>query len=101
MSIKIVPQFTNGLCNAWVNMADFGARVKFIIPFVDKVAYKVTTKDIVLDIPSQEVITRDNVVIIANAVAYINIVHLNARYMVLENYEIGIRNWCDLTFYHW
>ena len=49
--------------------------LNFIIPYVDNVAYKVTTKDIVLDIPSQEVITRDNVVIIANAVAYINIVH--------------------------
>ena len=49
--------------------------LNFIIPYVDNVAYKVTTKDIVLDIPSQEVITRDNVVIIANAVAYINILH--------------------------
>ena len=48
--------------------------LNLIIPFIDKVAYKVTTKDIVLDIPSQEVITRDNVVIVANAVAYINIV---------------------------
>lgn len=32
--------------------------LNFIIPYVDMVAYKVTTKDIVLDIPSQEVITR-------------------------------------------
>ena len=48
--------------------------LNIIIPYVDTVAYKVTTKDIVLDIPSQEVITLDNVVIIANAVAYINIV---------------------------
>mgnify|MGYP003449229011 FL=1 len=47
--------------------------LNIIVPFVDSVAYKVTTKDIVLDIPSQEVITRDNVVIIVNAVAYINI----------------------------
>ena len=48
--------------------------LNLIIPYVDDVAYKLTTKDIVLDIPSQEVITRDNVVIIANAVAYISIV---------------------------
>ena len=33
--------------------------LNLIIPYVDDVAYKVTTKDIVLDIPSQEVITRD------------------------------------------
>lgn len=66
--------------------------LNFIIPFVDNVAYKITTKDIVLDIPSQEVITRDNVVIIANAVAYINIVHPERAVYGIENYEQGIRN---------
>ncbi len=66
--------------------------LSFIIPFIDTVAYKVTTKDIVLDIPSQEVITRDNVVIIANAVAYINIVHPEDAVYGIEDYEHGIRN---------
>lgn len=66
--------------------------LSFIIPFIDAVAYKVTTKDIVLDIPSQEVITRDNVVIIANAVAYINIVHPEDAVYGIEDYEHGIRN---------
>ena len=66
--------------------------LNFIIPYVDNVAYKVTTKDIVLDIPSQEVITRDNVVIIANAVAYINIVHPERAVYGIEDYEYGIRN---------
>ena len=63
-----------------------------IIPFVDRIAYKVTTKDIVLDIPSQEVITRDNVVIIANAVAYINIIRPDKAVYGIEDYEHGIRN---------
>lgn len=63
-----------------------------IIPFVDRIAYKVTTKDIVLDIPSQEVITRDNVVIIANAVAYINILRPDKAVYGIEDYEHGIRN---------
>lgn len=66
--------------------------LNIIIPYVDKVAYKVTTKDIVLDIPSQEVITRDNVVIIANAVAYINIVRPDKAVYGIEDYEYGIRN---------
>ena len=63
-----------------------------IIPFIDRVSYKVTTKDIVLDIPSQEVITRDNVVIIANAVAYINIIRPDKAVYGIEDYEYGIRN---------
>ena len=55
-----------------------------MIPYVDEVAYKVTTKDIVLDIPSQEVITRDNAVLLMNAVAYINLTTPEKRFMVLK-----------------
>ena len=66
--------------------------LQFIIPYIDSVAYKVTTKDIVLDIPSQEVITRDNAVIIANAVAYINILSPEKAVYGVEDYEIAIRN---------
>lgn len=65
--------------------------LNLIIPYVDTVAYKVTTKDIVLDIPSQDVITEDNAVIIANAVAYINIVSPEKAVYGVENYIIAIQ----------
>jgi len=65
--------------------------LNLIIPYVDDVAFKATTKDIVLDIPSQEVITLDNVVIIANAVAYINILSPEKAVYGVENYELAIR----------
>jgi len=65
--------------------------LNFIIPYIDTVAYKVTTKDIVLDIPSQEVITRDNAVLITNAVAYINIVSPEKAVYGVENYIIAIQ----------
>lgn len=66
--------------------------LNFIIPYVDTVAYKITTKDIVLDIPSQEVITEDNAVIIANAVAYINIVSPEKAVYGVEDYTLAIQN---------
>ncbi len=66
--------------------------LNIIVPYIDSVAYKATTKDIVLDIPSQEVITRDNVVIIANAVAYINIVSPEKAVYGVEDYRLAIRN---------
>ena len=66
--------------------------LNLIIPYVDTVAYKVTTKDIVLDVPSQEVITQDNAVIIANAVAYINIVSPEKSVYGVEDYTIAIQN---------
>jgi len=65
--------------------------LNILIPFIDNVAYKVTTKDIVLDIPSQEVITRDNAVIVANAVAYINIVAPEKAVYGVENYVVAIQ----------
>ena len=65
--------------------------LNILVPFIDTVAYKVTTKDIVLDIPSQEVITKDNAVIIANAVAYINIVSPEKAVYGIENFTIAIQ----------
>lgn len=68
-----------------------GPGLNILIPYIDSVAYKVTTKDIVLDIPSQDVITRDNVVIIANAVAYINIVSPEKAVYGVEDYTVAIQ----------
>ena len=65
--------------------------LNFIIPYIDIVAFKVTTKDIVLDIPSQEVITKDNAVLVTNAVAYINIVSPEKAVYGVENYVIAIQ----------
>jgi len=56
-----------------------------IVPYIDKVAYKVVTKDIILDVPEQEVITMDNVVIITNAIAFIKVTDpIKAVYGVVD-----------------
>ncbi len=66
--------------------------LNLIIPYFDVVAFKVTTKDIVLDIPSQEVITKDNAVMIVNAVAYINIVQPEKAVYGVEDFRLAIQN---------
>jgi regulator of protease activity HflC (stomatin/prohibitin superfamily) len=66
--------------------------LNIIVPYIDAVAHKVTTKDIVMDIPSQEVITRDNAVLIVNAIAYINIVSPEKAVYGVENYILAIQN---------
>lgn len=65
--------------------------LNIIIPYMDTVAHIVTTKDIVLEIPSQEVITRDNAVIVANAVSYISIVAPEKAVYGIENYRTAIQ----------
>ncbi len=64
--------------------------LNFVIPYVDSIIGKLTTKDIVLDIPSQEVITKDNAVIVANAIAYINIVSPEKAIYGVEDYVLAI-----------
>lgn len=65
--------------------------LNLIIPYVDNVSYKVTTKDIVLEIPAQEVISKDNASILANAVAYISIVSPDKAVYGVENYVRAIQ----------
>lgn len=69
-----------------------GPGLNFIVPYMDTVAYKVTTKDIVLDIPAQEVISRDNAVLVMNAVAYINLTNPERAVYGIENYSWAIQN---------
>jgi len=92
LGVRIVPQ---GSKNVVQRLGKFhktlGPGLNIILPYIDRVAYKVTTKDIVLDIPSQDVITRDNAVIIANAVAYINIISPEKSVYGVEDYRIAIQ----------
>ncbi len=93
LGVRIVPQGSKHVVQRLGKYhATLSPGLNIIIPYIDTVAYKVTTKDIVLDIPSQEVITRDNAVIIANAVAYINIVSPEKAVYGVENYTFAIQN---------
>jgi len=91
--VRIVPQGYKHICQRlgkYNRILNPGLNI--IIPYIDSVPYQLTTKDIVLDIPSQEVITEDNAVIIANAVAYINIIQPEKAVYGVEDYILAIRN---------
>ena len=66
--------------------------LRFIIPYFDTVSYKVTTKDIILDVQEQEVITRDNAVIVVNAIAFIKVTDPVTAVYGVEDYSEAIRN---------
>ncbi len=92
MGVRLVPQGYKFVVQRLGKYhSTLGPGLNIIIPYMDNVAYKVTTKDIVLDIPSQDVITRDNAVIITNAVAYINIVSPEKAVYGVEDYRIAIQ----------
>jgi len=98
LGVRIVPQGSKHIVQRLGKYHQtLNPGLNIIIPYIDTVSHKVTTKDIVLDIPSQEVITRDNAVIIANAVAYMNIVSPEKAVYGVEDYELAIQNLIQTT----
>lgn len=66
--------------------------LNIIIPFIDSIRDKITTRDIILDVAKQEVITKDNAVIIANAVAFIKITDPAKALYGVEDFRLAIRH---------
>lgn len=66
--------------------------LNILIPYLDKVAYKLVTKDIILDVQEQEVITRDNAVILTNAIAFIKITDPVKAVYGVTDFSEAIRN---------
>jgi regulator of protease activity HflC (stomatin/prohibitin superfamily) len=73
-SIKVVPQQ-----NAWVRerlgkyAGTLTPGLNFLVPFVDKVAYRHSLKEIALDVPEQICITRDNTQLRVDGVLYFQV----------------------------
>ncbi len=61
------------------------AGFRWIIPGVDRMV-KVSLREIVMDVPPQDVITRDNVSVKVNAVLYFRVLHPEKAVIEVENY---------------
>ena len=64
------------------------AGIRWIIPLVDRMV-KISLREIVMDVPAQEVITRDNVSVKVNAVLYFRVLHPEKSVIQVENYLYG------------
>jgi len=74
MSVKIVPEYERGvLFRLGRLVGQRGPGFFLIIPFVDRMV-KVDLRVVTMDVPSQEVITKDNVTVRVNAVVYFRVV---------------------------
>lgn len=74
MTIKIVKEYERGVVFRLGRLVGAkGPGIFFIIPFVDSMV-KVDLRVVTMDVPSQEVITKDNVTVRVNAVAYFRVV---------------------------
>jgi regulator of protease activity HflC (stomatin/prohibitin superfamily) len=71
--------------------------LNFLIPYLDRVSYKLITKDIILDVQEQEVITRDNAVILTNAIAFIKVTDPVKAVYGVTDFSEAIRNLITTT----
>lgn len=66
-----------------------GPGIIFLIPIVDRMV-KVTLRTVVMDVPPQDIITRDNVSIKVNAVVYFRVIQAEKAIVEVENYLFAI-----------
>ncbi|MDP2153693.1 MAG: SPFH domain-containing protein [Methylotenera sp.] len=91
--VRIVPQGEEWVVERLGKFAGvLNPGLHVINPVFTRVSYKVTTKDIILDVPEQEVITRDNAVILANAIAFIKVTKIERAVYGIENFREAMRN---------
>ena len=86
MALKVVAQYERGVIlrlGRFVGIREPGLRV--IIPFVDRM-WKVDTRIVTMDVPAQEVITKDNVTIKVDAVVYLRVVNADSAVLKVADY---------------
>ncbi len=85
-AIKILSEYERGVIFRLGRLiATKGPGIIFLIPIVDRMV-KVSLRTVVLDVPPQDVITKDNVSIKVNAVVYFRVVQPDKAIVSVENY---------------
>ena len=91
--IKIVPQATAIVLERLGAYRDtWGTGVHFKLPFIERVARKVTLKEQVVDFPPQPVITKDNVTMRIDTVVFFQITDPKLYAYGVENPIMAIEN---------
>ena len=72
------------------------AGLKWIIPLVDRMV-KVSLREVVMDVPPQDIITRDNVSVKVNAVIYFRVLHPDNAVIKVENFLYGTSQLAQTT----
>ena len=97
-SVKVVPQQ-----NAWVverlgkYHATLSPGLNFLVPFIDRVAYKHSLKEIPLDVPSQVCITRDNTQLQVDGILYFQVTDPMRASYGSSNYVTAITQLAQTT----
>ncbi|MCM3566302.1 SPFH domain-containing protein [Hydrogenophaga intermedia] len=90
-AIKIVPQQTSWVVERLGKYhASLAPGLNFLVPFIDKVAYKHSLKEIPLDVPSQVCITRDNTQLQVDGILYFQVTDPMRASYGSSNYIVAV-----------
>jgi regulator of protease activity HflC (stomatin/prohibitin superfamily) len=96
-AIKILREYERGVIFRLGRLIGAkGPGIIFIIPGVDRLL-RISLRTVALEIPPQDVITRDNVSIKVNAVVYFRVVDANKAVVEIENYLYGTSQLAQTT----
>jgi regulator of protease activity HflC (stomatin/prohibitin superfamily) len=97
-AIKIVQEYERGVIFRLGRVIEGakGPGLFFIIPFIDKMV-KVNLQEAVVNVPSQEVITRDNVTVRVDAVAFFQVVEPVKAVIAPQNYMFATSQFSQTT----
>ena len=73
------------------------AGIHFLVPFIDRVAYKHSLKEFAVDVPAQQAITRDNVALGIDGVLYLRIMDPKSASYGVENLRFAITQLAQTT----
>jgi regulator of protease activity HflC (stomatin/prohibitin superfamily) len=84
--IKIVPEYERGVVFRLGRLQEFrGPGITYVIPLVENMM-RIDLRTITMEVPPQDVITRDNVSVKVSAVIYFRVVDPNRAIVQIENY---------------
>ena len=85
-AIRVVPEWERGLVLRLGRFVGIrGPGFVLLVPFIERMV-KIDLRIVTLDVPSQEVITRDNVTVKVNAVAYFRVVNAEDAVIKIADY---------------
>ncbi|MCA9833039.1 MAG: slipin family protein [Thermomicrobiales bacterium] len=85
-SIKVVQEYERGVVFRLGRLAGVrGPGLILLVPFIERMQ-KIDLRTVTMDIPAQEVITRDNVTVRVNAVAYFRVIDPSAAVVNVADY---------------
>lgn len=94
-AIKFVPQGQQWTVERFGRFTrSLSPGISFLVPFVDRIGRRMSMMEAVMDVPRQDVITKDNAVVSVDAVVFIQVVEAARAAYEVENYKLAILNLC-------